>query len=52
MVLFAAFAQDEELSINALIKRDCLLGIIDALVVELEAATCMERGALPFIVTI
>lgn len=39
MVLFAAFAQDEELAVDALVERDGLSGIADALVVEVEAAT-------------
>jgi len=38
VVLFAAFAQDEELAVDALVERDGLPGVADALVVEVEAA--------------
>ena len=38
MVLFAAFAQDDELAVDALVEGDGLPGIGDALVVEVEAA--------------
>ena len=39
MVLLAAFAQDEELAVDALVKRDGLPGVAEALVVEVEAAS-------------
>ena len=39
MVLLAAFAQDEELAVDALVERDGLPGVADALVVEVEAAS-------------
>ena len=49
MVLFSAFAQDED--VDALVEREGLPGVADALVVELEvaeAATLDEAAGVTF----
>ena len=48
MVLFAAFAQDEELAVDGLVERDGLPGIADALVVEVEAAALDGAAGVAF----
>ena len=47
MVFFAAFAQDEELAVDALVERDGLPSVADALVVEVEAATLDGAAGVP-----